>query len=83
MARVPIIHEDDPTLPEGVKAIIERVKEQNGGLFLNIFRVMLNNPKGLKAFSDFTTSFYREGSVTPREIELAYTTATVVNKCFY
>lgn len=82
MARIPILHEDDSSLPEDARAALEQVKQQRGQL-VNLYRVMANHPRALQTFSDFATVVYRKGSLTPKQAELAYTTATVMNNCYY
>jgi alkylhydroperoxidase family enzyme len=82
MARIPILHEDDPDTPNAAR---EFLRERLGasGRVTNITRVMANNPTLARAFFAFTGAFYRGGALTPRQRELAYTTATAVNQCFY
>lgn len=82
MARLPLVHENDPSTPPEAKAALEKVRQQRG-MLVNLYRAMANHPKALETFSDFATVTYRKGSLTPKEAELAYTTATVVNNCHY
>ena len=82
MARVPLLHEDDPDIPADARAVLqERLAAQ--GRLTNITRVMANNPVLTRAFFDFTGAFYRGGQLTPKQRELTYTTATAVNQCHY
>ena len=82
MARIPTLREDDPSLPEDARAALEQIFQQRGRI-VNLYRVMANHPRALQKFTDFGSVIYRGGSLTPKEAELAYTTATVVNSCFY
>lgn len=82
MARIPTLQEDDPSLPEDIRAIFEGIRQHRGRL-VNLYRVMANHPRALQKFVEFGSTTYRGGSLTPKEAELAYTTATVVNSCYY
>ena len=83
MARIPILHEDDPATPADARAFLESVAQSRGQL-VNIYRVMANRPDAGKAFAALAGTVYR-GTTTlePKHAELAYLTATVVNNCFY
>ena len=82
MARIPILREDDPDIPGPARDFL-RERVEASGRVTNIARVMANNPTLARAFFAFTSSFYREGTLTAKERELVYTTATAVNQCFY
>lgn len=83
MARIPILHEDDPALPDDARAFLERAGQSRGRL-INIYRAMANRPAAGQAFSQMIHTVYRSGSSVPRkQAELAYLTATVVNNCYY
>ncbi len=83
MARIPILHEDDPSLPDDARTFLARAGQSRGRL-INIYRAMANRPAAGQAFSDMIRTVYRSGSSLPRkEAELAYLTATVVNNCYY
>ncbi len=83
MARIPILQEDDPALPEDAKSFLRDAGQARGRL-LNIYRAMANRPEAGRAFSQLATTVYR-GTTTldPKHAELAYLTATVVNNCYY
>lgn len=83
MARIPILHEDDPTTPADARAYLREAAQARGRL-VNIYRAMANRPAAGRAFSAFANTVYR-GSTTlePKHGELAYLTATVVNNCYY
>ena len=83
MARIPILHEDDPATPDDAKAYLAEAKQARGTL-VNIYRAMANRPAAGRAFSQFAGTVYR-GATTldPKHAELAYMTATVVNNCYY
>ena len=82
MARVPLLDENDPGTPADARAVLQE-RAAASGRVANIFRVMANNPTLARAFSDFTGAFYRGGHLSPKQRELAYTTATAVNQCHY
>lgn len=82
MARIPILQEDDPSLPEEARAALDHIRQQRGRI-VNLYRVMANHPQALQKFADFGSVVYRGGNLTAKEAELAYTTATVVNNCYY
>lgn len=82
MARIPILREDDPSTPEEARAVLEYIQQQRGHI-VNLYRVMANHPRALQKFIDFGSVIYRGGSLTPQQAELAYTTATVINSCYY
>jgi alkylhydroperoxidase family enzyme len=83
MARIPILQEDDPTIPEDARAYLQQAGKARGRL-LNIYRAMANRPETGRAFSTLANTVYR-GTTTlePKHAELAYLTATVVNNCHY
>lgn len=82
MARIPTLREDDSSVPEDARAALEQVHQQRGRI-VNLYRVMANHPRVLQKFVEFGSTTYRGGSLTPVQAELAYTTATVVNNCYY
>jgi len=88
MARIPLDHESDPTTDPKILAALDRITS-SGFPALNVFRALANKPEALDGFMAFVNSIYNTGSgtgystITPKETELAYTTATVVNNCHY
>jgi alkylhydroperoxidase family enzyme len=83
MARIPILHEDDPTTPADARAFLQSVTQSRGQL-VNIYRAMANRPDTGEAFAAFASTVYRgRTKLAPKHAELAYLTATVVNNCFY
>jgi alkylhydroperoxidase family enzyme len=82
MARIPILHEDQPDIADAARLFL-RERLDASGRVTNITRVMANNPTLARAFFAFTGSFYGGGTLTPKQRELVYTTATAVNQCFY
>ena len=83
MARIPILHEDDPTTLDDSKTYLQEARQARGRL-VNIYRAMANRPAAGRAFSALANTVYR-GATTlePKHGELAYLTATVVNNCYY
>ena len=82
MARIPILHEDQSDIADEARRFL-RERINASGRVTNIARVMANNPPLARAFFAFTGSFYGGGTLTPKQRELVYTTATAVNQCFY
>lgn len=82
MARIPLIHEDDPAAPPELREKLLRLKQEQGYL-VNLRRAMINHPLAFDTFNAFAKTVYRNGSLTPAQAELAYTTATVANSCYY
>ena len=83
MARIPILHEDDPATPAEAKAYLREAQQARGRL-VNIYRAMANRTEAGQAFSSLANTVYRGGTtLTPKHGELAYLTATAVNNCFY
>ncbi len=83
MARIPLLHEDDPTTPDEARAQLEAAKSGRGRL-VNLYRALANHPAALQAFTALGSVVYgRDTSLTRKQAELAYTTATVVNDCYY
>jgi len=83
MARIPILQEDDPATPPDAKLYLQEARQVRGQL-VNIYRAMANRPEAGRAFSQLAGTVYR-GTTTldPKQAELAYLTATVVNNCYY
>jgi alkylhydroperoxidase family enzyme len=83
MARIPIVHEDDPATSPEARQYLHEAGQARGRL-LNIYRAMANRPQAGRAFSALANAVYR-GTTTldPKHAELAYLTATVVNNCHY
>lgn len=83
MARIPLLHEDDPETHAEVRERLHAMKGSRGRL-VNLYRALANHPAALQAFTALGTTVYgRDSSLTRKQAELAYTTATVVNNCYY
>ncbi len=88
MARIPLRHEDNPDTDPAILAALERVAAA-GFPPLNVFRALANKPESLDGFLSFVMSIYNTNtgagysSISAKETELAYTTATVANNCHY
>ena len=81
MPRIPILHEDDPSTPPASREVLDEIKEKRG-LVLNVYRALANHPELAKHLVGFYATA-RSGDLTPAECELAYTSASVANSCFY
>ena len=83
MARIPLLHEEDPSTPAEAHAVLQAAKGSRGRL-VNLYRALANHPAALRAFTALGATVYgRNSSLTRKQAELAYTTATVVNNCYY
>lgn len=82
MARIPLVDPDDPAADPQAAAILHRIREAVGA-DLNVYRGVANHPKVFTALTQFGPPVYLANSLTPAERELAYLTASVVNRCHY
>jgi alkylhydroperoxidase family enzyme len=83
MARIPLVHEDDPATPPDAREFLLASKQVRGRL-VNVYRAMANRPEAAKAFYQLINTVYRgKSTLEPKHGELAYLTATVVNNCYY
>jgi alkylhydroperoxidase family enzyme len=83
MARIPLLDENDPHIPEDAKAALRQAGAARGRV-LNVYRALANRPEALVALTQLLQTVYRSNStLDPRHGELAYLTATAVNDCFY
>jgi alkylhydroperoxidase family enzyme len=84
MARIPLLHEDDPATPEDARTLLTASKAGRGRL-VNLYRALANRLRtaALQAFGALGATTYRGPNLSRKEAELAYTTATVVNSCYY
>ena len=82
MARIPMMREDDPTTPLEAREFLKRVGGDLGEVF-NAVRLLANHPQQANALIDFVRSVRYHNSLTPTLTELAYTAASVANRCHY
>ena len=83
MSRIPLLQETDPNLSEDSRAFLAQTGKARGKM-LNLYRALANRPEAGRALSELIRVVYRSGStLAPKEAELAYLTATVVNDCYY
>jgi alkylhydroperoxidase family enzyme len=82
VARIPTVREDDPATPPEAREFLRRVEGGLGEVFDSV-RLLANHPKQGNALFDFVRSVRRQNSLTPTLTELAYTTASVANRCHY
>ena len=83
MARIPLLDENDPRTPTEVRELLQATKGSRGRL-VNLYRALAHHPAALRGFTALGAAVYgRDSSLTRKQAELAYTTATVVNNCYY
>jgi alkylhydroperoxidase family enzyme len=82
MARIPLVMEDDPATPPEAREFLKRVQGGLGEVF-NSVRLLANHPQQGNALIDFVRSVRYRNSLPSTFTELAYTTASVVNRCHY
>ena len=83
MARIPLLDENDPAVSEEARAFLDGFK-QTYGRVLNVARAMSNSPASAQAFYALVrTAYLGNTNLQPKQAELAYFTATAVNRCFY
>jgi len=83
MARIPLLQETDPSIPEDSREFLVQAGKARGRM-LNLYRALANRPEAGRALSEVIRTVYRSGSSLPqKDAELAYLTATVVNNCYY
>ena len=81
MPRIPILHEDDPNTPAEAREVLENIKQKRGRV-LNVYRALANHPPIARHLAGLYVTA-RSGDLTQAECELAYTSASVANSCFY
>lgn len=83
MARIPLLHENDPDIPANAKVALQQAGQARGRV-LNVYRALANRPEALIALTQLLQTVYRTNStLDARHGEFAYLTATAVNDCFY
>jgi AhpD family alkylhydroperoxidase len=80
MARVPYV--DDHTNPE-LKPVADRIRAQRGGKVLNLYRVLLNNPKLADAWLQLFTVIRQQCDLPARYRELVIMAIAVINGAEY
>jgi alkylhydroperoxidase family enzyme len=83
MARIPLVHADDPGVDPKAAAILTAVEGAQDVPVLNVHRALANHPDAMEAFFNFAGIVYFENSLNPVQRELAYLTSAVTNDCFY
>jgi alkylhydroperoxidase family enzyme len=82
MARIPQLREDDPSTPPEAREFLHAAESSMGEVF-NALRLLANHPQQAKALIEFAKAIRYRNTLTPALTELAYTTASVVNRCHY
>ena len=81
MARLPLVHPDDPGLdPQTASLLLEAAGGSSIGL-VNMHRVIANHPTLMRALWDF--SGVVTGPLTNKQFEMTYLTSAVATDCFY
>jgi alkylhydroperoxidase family enzyme len=82
MARIPQLREDDPLTPPEAREFLRTAKTTMGEVF-NALRLLANHPQQAKALVEFVKAVRYRNTLTPALTELAYTTASLANRCHY
>lgn len=82
MARIPHLREGDPLTSPEAREFLHMAESTMGEVF-NCLRVLANHPQQAKALVDFVKAVRYRNTLTPALTELAYTTASVANRCHY
>jgi hypothetical protein len=87
MARIPIVREDDPATPPEAREFLKRIGQPRarGGMgeVFDSIRLFANHPQKSSAIIDCVQAIRGHNSLTPVLTELAWTTASIVNRCHY
>ncbi len=83
MTRMPYVREDDAGASPEALAAFGRWEDVFPGQIINLVRLLANDPPLATMFAEMNRVIYTQPNLTPAEVELAYTTATVVNECHY
>jgi hypothetical protein len=65
MARIPLLDESDPALPEDSREFLVQAARARGRM-LNLYRALANRPQAGRALSELIRSVYRSGSTLPQ-----------------
>jgi len=82
MARIPQLREDDTLTSPEAREFLHMVKGTMGEVF-NSVRLLANHPPQATALVNFVKAVRYRNTLTPALTELAYTTASVANRCHY
>jgi alkylhydroperoxidase family enzyme len=82
MARIPQLRENDPSAPPEAREFLHAAESSMGEVF-NALRLLANHPQQARALIDFVKAIRYRNTLTPALTELAYTTASVANRCHY
>ena len=80
MARIPLVDPNDANLDPAVREMLVSMTGSALGV-PNVFRAMANHPESMRTGG--RVAYSPESTITPRQRELAYLTASVVNSCHY
>jgi alkylhydroperoxidase family enzyme len=82
MARIPVLREDNPDAPPEAREFLNRLRGGLGEVF-NSARLLANHPMRANTMIEFVRAVRYHNTLTPTLTELAYTTASVANRCHY
>ena len=83
MARIPLLSENDPEASASVHSFLDGIKQKYGSI-VDIARAMSNSVDSAKTFYEFLGAAYLDyRNLPPKQLELAFLTASVVNQCKY
>lgn len=83
MARIPLVHWDDPDVDPKAAAILRDVEGAQEVGVLNVHRALANHPDLMEAIFTLGGVAYFNNGLNPVQRELAYYTSAVANDCFY
>jgi alkylhydroperoxidase family enzyme len=82
MGRLPLVDPDDPDADQKAAELLRIMRAATGRDFA-VLQAVANHPEVLQGLAGFLSVAYANNSLTPRQRELAYLAASVVNDCHY
>ena len=83
MARIPLIHGDDPNADPEAAAHVRAIEAAQGVPAFNVQRALANHPELMSAMWAMADVAYFKNSLNPVQRELTYYASAVTNDCFY
>lgn len=81
VGRLPLVEPDDPDTPPEVVKRMPTYEPYEGPN--NVVKALANHPEILRGFQMMSGALYGSDNLSPAQRELAYTTASAINECFY